>query len=24
LLNRPGFGCDVNEKALDQYSEETL
>jgi galactonate dehydratase len=24
LLNRPGLGCDVNEKALDTYSEERI
>ena len=24
LLNRPGFGFDADDKALDQYSEETL
>jgi galactonate dehydratase len=24
LLNRPGLGIEVNEKALDKYSEETV
>lgn len=24
LLNRPGFGLDVDERALDRYSEETV
>ena len=24
LLNRPGLGIDVNEKALDTYSEERI
>ena len=24
LLNRPGLGFDVNEKALDAYSEERI
>ena len=24
LLNKPGFGIDVNEKSLDRYSEEKV
>jgi L-alanine-DL-glutamate epimerase-like enolase superfamily enzyme len=24
LLNQPGLGIEVNEKALDKYSEETV
>jgi L-alanine-DL-glutamate epimerase-like enolase superfamily enzyme len=24
LMNKPGFGLDVNEAALDRYSEEKV
>ena len=24
LVNKPGFGIDVNEKSLDRYSEEKV